>query len=101
MRGLFCVYVCNSRVLAQSKKLLPQLHKRRALAAFVLRSFFDSRDVGMRLEEFADAAAQNSGAVAVNDPHARQPGEKGVIEVFFEFARRLIDRTADKIDLRT
>ncbi len=81
-------------------QLLPQLHQRGALATFVLRSFFDSGHVGVRFEKFANAAAKNSGAVAVNDAHARQPGEKSVVEIFLELVGRFIHSASDEIDLR-
>ena len=47
-----------------------------ALAAFVLRGFGDGGYVGVRLQEVADAAAEDAGAVAVNDADAGRPARK-------------------------
>ena len=57
-------------------QLLPQLDQRGALAAFVLGGFGDGGDVGMGFEEFADAAAEDAGAVAVDDADAGRPARK-------------------------
>src|ERR1700722_14629383 len=90
----------QSRRLGGASFLLTQLPQRCALAAFVLRSLFDSGDMGMRFEKFADSAAQNSSAVAVDNAHARQPGKKCMVQVFLEIVGRFIHRAADEIDLR-
>jgi len=51
----------------------------------------------MAFEEFADAAAEDACAVAVNDANARQPGEEGAVEVFLQFFGGLIDGAPTKL----
>src|ERR1700758_5060981 len=81
------------------KRLLPQFDQRGALASFILRGFSNSGHVGMRLEEVADATAEDAGAVAVNDAHARESGQEGAIEIFLEFFGGFVDSAADEVDL--
>ncbi len=79
--------------------LLAEFNKRCALAAFVLRGFGERGDVGVVLEELADAAAKDAGAVAVDDADAGQTGEKGSVEVFLELFGSFVDGAADEVDL--
>ena len=44
----------------------------------------------MAFQKFAHAAAKNAGAMAMDDAHPRQPGEKGVVKILFEFVGRFI-----------
>ena len=73
--------ILNRSYIVAICQLLPQLHQRRALPAFVLWSFFDSGHVGMVLQKFPDAAAQNTGAVAVNHAYALESGQECAVEV--------------------
>src|SRR5947208_3805143 len=84
---------------AGKARLLPQLHQRCPLAAFILRGFGDGGHVGMRLEEVAHPPAENAGAVAVNHAHARQPGKEGAIKVLLQLIGGLIDGAADQVYL--
>ena len=82
------------------QKLLPQLNNRCALATFVLGGFSDIGYVGMGLEEFANTAAEDAGAVAVDDADARQAGEEGAVKIRLQLLRGLVDGAADEVDLR-
>jgi hypothetical protein len=48
-----------------------------------LRGFGDGGYVWMAFQEFADAAAKDSGAMTVNDADAGQAGEEGVVQILF------------------
>lgn len=78
--------------------LLAQINKRSALAAFVLRSFGEVGDVGVALQILAHAAAQDAGAVSVDDAHAGQTGEEGTVNVLRQFLSRFVDGAADEVD---
>ena len=79
--------------------LLPQFDERGALAAFVLGGFGDGGYVGMAFEEVADAAAEDAGAVAVNDADAGEAGEECAVEILFQLFGGFVDGAADEIDL--
>src|SRR5438477_9696441 len=76
-----------------------QLHHGRAGAAFVLRRLGDGRHLRMLLEILTQGFAQHAHAAAVDDAHARQPGEEGAVEEFFHAAGGLIHIFADDVDL--
>ena len=69
----------NCSYVAAILQLLPQIHQRGSLAAFVLRGFGDSGYVGVGLEELADPAAEDAGAVAVDHADAGQASEEGAV----------------------
>src|SRR5438552_12424443 len=77
----------------------PQLHHGCAGAAFILRRLGDGRHLRMLLEILAQGFAQHAHAAAVDDAHARQPGEKGTVEEFFYATGGLIHIFADDVDL--
>ena len=79
--------------------LLAQFDKRGALAAFVLRSFAERRDVRMIPEKVSDSAPQDAGAVAVNHANARQAREKCAIEILLKFICSLVNGPPDEVDL--
>ena len=89
----------NCSYVAAILQLLPQLDERGALAAFVLRGFGLGGDVGMGLQEFADGAAEDAGAVAVDDAHAGKAGEEGAVEILLELLGGFVDGAADEVDL--
>jgi len=64
--GIYCSYV------VAILQLLAEFDEGGALAAFVLGGFGDGGDVGVAFEELADAAAEDAGAVAVDDPDPRK-----------------------------
>jgi hypothetical protein len=71
----------------------------RALPALVLRWFGNAGDVGMIAEVFAEGAAENAHARAMNDPNARKAGKEGAVEEPFDFGLSFIGGAADHIDL--
>src|SRR3954453_12699095 len=60
---------------------LPQFDKRGPLAAFILGGFRNCGHVGMALEEIANPAPENAGAMAVNYADPRKAGEKCPIQI--------------------
>ena len=54
---------------------------------------------GWRLEEFADAAAEDAGAVAVDDADAGKAGEEGAVEILLQLFGGFVDGAADEVDL--
>jgi hypothetical protein len=78
--------------------LLAQFHQRCAHAALILRRFFYAGDVGVTLEEFADTAAQDAGAVAVDYAHTGEAGEEGAVEILLQLLGGFIDGAADEVD---
>src|SRR5664279_3546836 len=79
--------------------LLAKFDEGGALAAFVLGGFGDGGYVRMRLEEVANAATQDAGAVTVNNADARESGKEGAVKILLELFGGFIDGTADEIDL--
>ena len=55
-------------------QLLAQFHQGSPLSAFVLGGFLLSGYMGVGFQEFADGAAEDAGAVAVDDADAGQAG---------------------------
>src|SRR5882757_3779540 len=80
----------EARREARDEQLLSQLHFSGALAALVLWRFGDGGDVGMIAEIFAEGAAEDTHAGAVNDTDARDAGEEGAVEEAFNFGLSLI-----------
>jgi len=78
---------------------LSQFNLSGALSALVLRWFGDAGDVGMIAKVFAEGAAEDSHAGAVNDADARKPGEEGAVEEPFDFGLSLIGSASDHIYL--
>ena len=56
-----------------------------ALAALVLRGLGDGGDMGMVAEIFAQSAAKDAHAGAVDDADAREAGEEGAVEEALDF----------------
>ena len=79
-------------------ELLPEFDQRGALAAFVLGGFGDGGYVGVGLEEVADAAAEDAGAVAVDDADAGEAGEEGAVEIVLQLFGGFVDGAADEVD---
>ena len=91
--------VAGSAILVPLE-LLAELDEGGSLATFVLWGFGDGGDVGVGLEEFADAATEDAGTVAVDDADAGEAGEEGAVEVFLELSGRAsVDGAADEVDL--
>ena len=80
-------------------KLLSQFNFGGALAALVLRWFGDGGDVGMAAEVFAQGAAEDAHASAVDDADAREAGEEGAVEEAFDFGLGFVGGAADDVDL--
>jgi hypothetical protein len=80
-------------------ELLTELDEGGALAAFVLGGFGDGGYVGVRLEEVADAAAEDTGAVAVDDADAGETGEEGTVKILLQIFSGFVDGAADEVDL--
>ena len=78
---------------------LPQFDFGGALAALVLRRFGDAGDVRMIAEIFAEGAAKDAHAGAVNDADARETGEEGAVEEAFDLVVGLVGGAADDVDL--
>ena len=53
----------------------------------------------MALEEFADAAAEDACAVAVNDADALEAGEEGAVKILFQLPGGFVHGAADEVDL--
>ena len=53
----------------------------------------------MLLQQLAQGFAEDAHAAAVDDADAREPGEEGAVDKFFDFAAGLIDGLADNVDL--
>ncbi len=68
------------------------------MAAFVLGGFGEGGYVGVALEEFADAAAEDAGTVSVDDADAGEAGQEGAVEIFFEIFGGFVDGAADEVD---
>jgi hypothetical protein len=77
---------------------LAEFDQRSALAAFVLGGLGNGGYVGVRLKEVADAAAENAGAVAVNDADAGKAGKEGAVEIFFKLFGGFVDGAPDEVD---
>ncbi len=81
-------------------QLLTKLHCGGAGAAFQLGGFFDSGDVRVAAQVFAEGAAEDAHAGAVDDADAGQAGEEGLVQILFEFVGGFIYGAADQVDLR-
>src|ERR1700721_759288 len=69
---------------------LTEFDLRCALAALVLRRLGNSGDVGMAAKIFAQSAAQNTHAGAMDDADAREPGEEGTVKKGRHFSLGLV-----------
>ena len=65
----------------------------------MLRRLADSCNMRMFLQELAEGSAEDSHPAAMDDAHARQPGQKSPVNKFFDFGGRVIDGLADDVDL--
>jgi hypothetical protein len=64
-----------------------------------LGSFGDGSYMGVRLEEFADAAAEDACAVAVDDADSLEAGEEGAVKILLQLLRSFVHSAADEVDL--
>ncbi len=78
---------------------MSEFHDRRSLAAFVLWGLGDGGDVGVAAEVFAEGAAEDAHAGAVDDADARKAGEEGAVEEAFDFGLGFVRGAADDVDL--
>ena len=69
------------------------------MAALILRGFGDGGDVGVAAEVFAQSAAEDAHAGAVDDADAGEAGEEGAVEEAFDFGLGLVGGAADDVDL--
>ena len=76
---------------------LPELDKGGALAAFAEWGLSDGGDVRVALEVFAQGAAKDAHASAVDDADARQASEKGLVDVAFDLAFGLVGGAANNV----
>ena len=53
----------------------------------------------MLLQELAQGFAEDAHAAAVDDADARESGEEGAVDKFFDFAGGVVDGVADNVDL--
>src|ERR1035438_5044689 len=79
--------------------LLPQLHKRSPLAAFILRSLGNAGHMRMALQKLPNSTPQNPRSMPVNHTHPGQPGEKRAIEILLQLLGRFIDSAPNQVDL--
>ncbi len=83
----------------RTESLLAEFDFGGALAALVLGRFGDGGDVGVAAEVFAQGAAQDAHAGAVDDADAGQAGEEGAVEETFDLGLGLVGGAADDVDL--
>ena len=70
-----------------------------ALAALVEGWLGDGGDVGVALEVFAEGAAENAHAGAVDDADAGEAGEEGLVDVALDLGFGLVGGAADDVEL--
>ena len=90
---------CTFDAKREWEQLLSQFNLGCPLSPLVLRWFSDGGDVGVIAEVFAQGAAEDSHASAVNDANARETSEEGAVKEAFNFGLGLIGGAADHIDL--
>ncbi len=81
-----------------SSSLHLQLHLGSASAALVLRRFGYADYLGMGFEVFAEGAAEDSHAGAVDDADMGESGEEGAVYELFDLGGGFIDVAADDVE---
>jgi hypothetical protein len=86
--------------MALSRRSLAKFDLCCSRSALILRRLGDGGDVRMAAQVFAQSAAQDAHASAVDDANAWEPGEEGAVKEAFDFGLGFVGRAADDVDLR-
>ena len=78
---------------------VPKSRDGNAATAQVLRRKLESNNVRVVLEKICNRVAQSTGTRSVDDAHFGKLREERLVEKFVRPTGRVIDRTAEKIDL--